>query len=72
MTDVLYVLPWQDVIEYSITGDDIAVNLFYVDPDTGVISLKSSIEDDTNTRYLVSTSVTARCLLARFNSLMSY
>lgn len=43
----------QDKIKYSIVGDDTAMRFFYIDADTGVISLKSSIVDDTSTRYMV-------------------
>ena len=42
---------------YSITGDDIAQQFFYLDAETGVITLKRLLTDDTSLQYNVSPSL---------------
>ena len=52
----------QDVIAYTIYGNEVAKKYFYIDPDTGAVSLKKIIAKDTNTKYqvtIVSCSVCA-------------
>ena len=46
---------YQDQLYYSIVGDDIAQQFFYMDTDTGVITLKRLLTDDTSLQYNVST-----------------
>ena len=47
-------LCFQDKLYYYITGDDIAQQFFYLDADTGVITLKRLLMDDTSLQYNVS------------------
>ncbi len=46
----------QDAIYYTLIGNDKAMEYFYVDPKTGVVSLKKSILTDSTARYDVSYS----------------
>ncbi len=45
---------FQDEIFFTLTGNEKAIEFFYVDPTTGVVSLKKSIKDDDTARYEVS------------------
>lgn len=38
---------------YSISGDGVAPQFFYIDPDTGVISLKKLLTLDSSSQYTV-------------------
>lgn len=44
----------QDTIRYSITGDDVAQQFFYINADTGAITLKQLLSQDTTSKYTVS------------------
>jgi protocadherin Fat 4 len=41
----------QDTLYYSLIGDEVSQKYFYVDPMTGIVSLKKTITDDTNLQY---------------------
>ena len=44
----------QDKIYYDIIGDEVAQKFFFIDPRTGVVSLKRTIANEENVRYQVS------------------
>ena len=46
-------LLFQDCMYYSLIGRENALKYFYVDLNTGEISLKRSIRDDTADQYMV-------------------
>ena len=50
----MYCILFQDAIYYTLIGNDKAMEYFYVDPKTGVVSLKKSILRDSTARYDVS------------------
>ncbi|KAK3089813.1 hypothetical protein FSP39_006721 [Pinctada imbricata] len=43
-----------DVVHYSITGDDFALQFFYINPDTGVISLRRLLTSTNIARFTIS------------------
>ena len=43
----------QDELIYSIVGDDIAQQLFYINPTTGVVTLKKLLTEDGRSQYNV-------------------
>ena len=49
-------------VYYSLTADEKAMEYFYIDPDTGVISLKKTIADDNSPRYQVRSQSNSKCL----------
>ena len=44
----------QDVIQYSLTGEEAAKEFFYVDPDTCRVTIKKKLYPGTTTEYTVS------------------
>jgi hypothetical protein len=44
---------FQDALKYAITGDDIARQFFYMNPDSGMITVKRLLTQDTTTQYNV-------------------
>ena len=44
----------QDTVTYSLIGDETAMRFFYVDPNSGICSLKMSIQDHADSKYYVS------------------
>ena len=44
----------QDTLKYSIIGDDIARQFFYLNADTGLLTLKRLLSEDTSSQYNVS------------------
>ena len=54
----LFICVLQDEIKYSITGDDVAMQYFYMNPDTGVVTLNKLLTDGTDRRYNVRTNYT--------------
>lgn len=58
----------QDKLRYSIVGDDIAKQFFYIDADMGLITVKRLLTEDDQTQYNVSHNQK----LGNFSSTHSY
>ena len=43
----------QDAIKYAITGEDSAPQFFYIDPDTGIITVKRLLSEGDSRQYNV-------------------
>ena len=43
----------QDTLKYTIVGDDIAQQFFYLNADTGLLTLKRLLTEDDSTQYNV-------------------
>ena len=56
----------QDVIKYSIVSGSDIQRLFYIDPDTGALSLKQSVKSDTQDLYNVSSLTMTHCAVTRW------
>ncbi len=50
----MHVIIFQDSIKYSITGEASAPQFFYVDPDTGIITVKKLLSEGDTSQYTVS------------------